>query len=73
MRALTEVKAAFGADDDQFKGTCANGIVSWDVQVTSFYSYAFRIYNEHLKLYAREMFILYDHLYTAVRYVCLVV
>jgi hypothetical protein len=32
-RALTEVRPAFGADDEQFSGCNLNGIVSWDVNV----------------------------------------
>jgi hypothetical protein len=32
-RALTEVRPAFGADDEQFSGCKLNGIVSWDLNV----------------------------------------
>eukprot|EP00041_Stephanoeca_diplocostata_P039742 m.1637665 g.1637665 ORF g.1637665 m.1637665 type:complete len:754 (+) comp26004_c0_seq1:96-2357(+) len=32
-RALSEVKPAFGTDDDQFEASTPNGIVEWDVQV----------------------------------------
>eukprot|EP00040_Diaphanoeca_grandis_P037746 m.249273 g.249273 ORF g.249273 m.249273 type:complete len:743 (-) comp33871_c4_seq1:177-2405(-) len=33
LRALGELKPAFGADSDQFDGAVPNGIVPWDLQV----------------------------------------